>query len=166
MRGYLVVLAEPTEFLEGSKNINYRGIDRLPPYPSKFPEEGQAIEEYVFGEYKSEEGVIPSLEKAKELLALFRDSPRLYEIIYYETLDEAGLANKSGKGEFLGFDVALSKGDRWSILADFPEHPAMDRWASRVNDHGLFDSVDLAEGFLSDYRRLGLPDCDMNLQVL
>jgi len=60
----------------------------MPPYASDFPEEQVAIDSYVFGGFKDENGIIPSLKKAKELIRLFARSPRRMEIIYYETTDE------------------------------------------------------------------------------
>src|SRR5262245_51723759 len=88
MRGFIVVLVNPKDFLTTEDNPTYRGVDRLPPYSHKIPEESEAIDEYVFGDYKSKEGAIPTLEKAQELLQLFRHSRRQFEIIYYETMDE------------------------------------------------------------------------------
>jgi len=51
MRGFIVVLVNPKDFLTTEDNPTYRGVDRLPPYSHKIPEESEAIDEYVFEQY-------------------------------------------------------------------------------------------------------------------
>ena len=166
MKGYLVVLASSNDFLGRASNLKYRGVYRIPPYPSKIAEEERAMDEYVFGDFKSEEGVIASLERAKDLLELFAMSPRRYEVIYYETIDEAESAETTHALRLLGYDVAFATGDRWSIVMDYPEHVQMEKYKNLLNNVGLFDQPVAAERFLQEYRRLKLPEYEMNLAVL
>jgi hypothetical protein len=90
-KGFLVVLKFPDDALR-SKNPRYRGIDRLPPYPSNVVEEEEPLDDYVFQKkYNSEEGLIPSLSLARELVNRFRKSPRQFEIIYVRTIVDTSL---------------------------------------------------------------------------
>src|SRR2546426_4863141 len=166
MRTYIVVFAEPADYLEGSKNLKYRGVDRLPPYPSDVIEEKEAIDEYVFGDYKAADGTIPTLEKAKQLIRLFSRSPRPFEIIYYETVEEAQESESDAGMSVLGYDVASPGGDRWSIVSDFPPAPEMQHFVAELNEFGLFGTQWVAQRFLEEYKRLQLPDYDMDLRVL
>src|SRR5260370_41610443 len=85
MGGYLVVMREPQA---ASALQVYRGVCRMPPYtlppePPEFPEEIEALDAYVFGEYRDENccDLIPQRPRARESLAKFNGSRREYEII-------------------------------------------------------------------------------------
>lgn len=75
-----MVLQSPCD-RAGTRNARYRGIDRLPPYApaGSVPD---ALDDYVFGEYKDELGLIPNLSSAKELWNMLNHRPEPMEIIY------------------------------------------------------------------------------------
>lgn len=146
MRGYLVVLRDP-EIRSGS-NPKYRGVYRMPPYPTSIPEESVVIDDYVFGKYKDSDGLIPTLALANQLVDGFSDSPREYEIIYVETLD-APVDDSKEEFDLLGFDVACGA-PFWSIVADWPKKKH-DLHNSKLNQNGLFPNWHDAHNYLVDY---------------
>jgi hypothetical protein len=169
--GYLVVLKTPERQPGGGSRLNdrYSGVNRIPAYPSAFPEEAVALDDYIFGTLKSENtNLIPDLASATDLLNRFSGSPREFEIILccpgphskeYQAL-QPNLAVP------LGYDVALVKGDGWSIVDDF----ASDQWATqfltRLNEHGLFREQRDAEDYLRAYRQHQEPDADMPFEIV
>lgn len=78
MEGFLVVLRF-LDYIEQGHNPSYRGLYRMPPYmlaPLTDPidtVEAEPLDDYVFGDYKDEEALIPTLERAKELLHRFKN---------------------------------------------------------------------------------------------
>jgi hypothetical protein len=164
MKGYLVVLVRSEEW-QHSLNKNYRGMDRLPAYPSNLPEEQSALDEYVFGKYKNKEGLIPSLKKARNLFDLFRWSPRSFEIIYCEVYKNNQELQGKSHCKFLGYDVAGIGGDFWSPVGDFPIEWYMRPFLMQLNEHGLFSTYGDAAAFLYEYRTRRLADYDLPLTV-
>lgn len=147
-QGYLLVLRQP-EILP--TNPRYRGIDRMPPYPSDIMEEQGALDDYVFGHYKNKEGVIPSLELARDLLSRFASSPRQFEIIHVRTAGPTMSPPMDTPGyRFLGVDVA---GDApfWSIVGDLPNEPAAVALQAGLNQYGLLHSLEDAQAYLDAY---------------
>lgn len=179
IKGFLVLLRNPIVALTAGNpnfeplNRRYRGLQRLPPYGT--PEtpmddlecERRALEEYVFSpDYNDENGMIPDLEKAKRLLAMFRDSgsPREFEIIFAETSDTGDAALFYPSWEWLGYDVA-GEAPFYSLLADFPPEPEMRSFFQQLNEAGLFDTARQANEFLSAYVSVKLPDWDVPYRV-
>ncbi len=158
--GFLVVLRSPEEVLR-SRNPHYRGIDRLPPYPPANDDDQEALDEYVFGHYKNDEGLIPELAQAKELLSKFARSRQEFEIIYVAD-HEPGMNLQSG--QFLGFDVA-GQSPFWSIVGDLPPDPTSRVFADTLNKHGLFDSKEDARRYLETYRSRWQEDPDLVLRI-
>jgi hypothetical protein len=165
----MVVLQEPEDALQW--NRKYRGIYRVPACPPPHVQEREAMERYVFDPaVKSRDTwMIPTLDKAWELLAMLGNSPRKFEIIYCEAVcgdaERRPEHSNSAKAnyELLGFDVATTEGEFWSIVADFP--PQLQMFAPQLNAYGLFDSEALAAAFLREYRLRKLPDSEMSLIV-
>lgn len=121
IQGFLIVPVEKEGPLEPDPNQLYQGVGRLPAQPSDFEEESEALEEYVFGDYVDDDAtVIPTLQKARELLFLFANSPRDFEILYCEADVFADDLEDEAEYRLLGFDVAGITGDCWSIVDDFP----------------------------------------------
>jgi hypothetical protein len=116
----------------------------------------------VFGEFRNGDGLISSLNLATKLLALFSRSGRKFEIIYCSTADMALAAD----GDLLGYDVAATGGEFWSIVRDFPSAEVMKAYRSILNANGLFDQATKAEAFLSVYRNGQLADWDMPFEIL
>ena len=162
VQGYLIVLDRP-ECHKNVLNEKYKGIDRVPAYPSSFEQEEPAMDLYVFGDYKNEEGFIPSLDKALELWRGFSCSPRDFEILFCRdhTFDKSFSANHV----YLGYDISSVGGDFWSIVGDFPSHPAMQQYLTSLNNVGLFESASIANSFLDDYKKLELADYDIDFLV-
>jgi hypothetical protein len=155
--GFLVVLSEPT-WPKGHEPMNprYKGADRLPPFPSEHAEESEAINEYVFGPYKDlDTTAITDITRARELLRLFGNSPRQYELIYVSNSHEAPPADASPVR--LGYDVTNSGGDFYSLVGDFPDR-GFDRFQCELNQFGLFCERTAADNFLAAYRHTDRPD--------
>jgi hypothetical protein len=169
--GYLVVLKTPEWPPSWGARLNdrYSGVDRVPAYPSDFPEEAAALDDYVFGHLKSEDtNLIPDLASATDLLNRFSSSPREFEIILccpgpdspeYQALLQAGRAVP------LGYDVA-SFGDYWSIVDDFASGQWATQFLTRLNEHGLFREQRDAEDYLRAYRQHQEPDADASFEVV
>lgn len=157
MKGYLVVLERPERSLPN--NPKYRGLDRLPPQPALLRQEAEALDAYVFGKYKDANGLIPSEERARELRDLFAVSPRSFEIICVETVDDE---SSPPRRTLLGYDVA----------GETPFESAVGNWPGqlfaecrvRLNEFGLFQSADEAKEFFHQFRRM-YPDEQPGLMV-
>jgi hypothetical protein len=162
IEGYLIVLKMPVDIIS-SRNPRYRGLFRTPPWSQEYYEKG-FNDPYVFGEYTNEAGLIPSLDLAFEVLGRFAEivSPVALEIIYAQSCDNNNkpslhLANL----EFLGYDVAGSESPFWSLVADFPLHEAiLNSFLGKLNDSGLFSSIDDTKAYLEEYIRHKLPHYD------
>ena len=160
IQGYLVVLVEPD--YKSKLNNSYEGIDRLPPYPSLFEQEQEAMELYVFGDYKNEYNVITSLDKAMDLKQQFSESPRKFEILF--SRNHTFGQPLSSNHVFIGYDVA-GIGDFWSIVGDYPPHPQIKKYLTSFNRFGLFKEPSVAIEFLHEYKNLKLADYDINFHV-
>ncbi|GIW91995.1 MAG: hypothetical protein KatS3mg110_0036 [Pirellulaceae bacterium] len=161
LRGYLVVLPYSENRLLTADGLTwdvdtYQGAGRVPAYHvesqgSPYPEEREAIDAYVFGDFKDyETNLIPTYEKAVELLQMFSRSPRRYEIIFCCS-DETDAKNVSLPGaqlERLGYDVACLDG-YWSIVLDMPYSDWALPFRKLLNSNGLFDRKEDA----LEYRR-------------
>lgn len=168
-------MLETPEEISVLSNKKYRGVDRVPafrlPEQSPVPGEQEAMEEYVFGKYKDEDqGTIQTLAKAKELLRLFRSSPRAFEIVYCRAVhenapDASRLPDFDPAWPLLGFDVA-GGWDFSSIVAHFPLSPETQEFFAKLNDSGLFPDAETAHRYMSLYRELRLPDYDRDCDVL
>lgn len=157
--GFLVVLMpEYAEipFPENVINFKYEGIGRVPLYylpeqPTDYPAESAAMDAYVFGDYKDlKTNLIPTLDKATELLVLFSESPRRFEIILCcEGPESAAIRQVAEQRtiEELGYDVAIIE----SIVDDFCHSDWAKEFLARLNQHGLFSSREDAEEYLRQY---------------
>lgn len=161
MKGYLVVLSPDEAPPPG--NLVYRGIDRLPPYPTSTPGEEGALEAYLVGGYKDAEGLLPTRESALELARRFDSSPRSFEVIYVRSIDEGRDSSDSAR-TFLGYDVA---GDTpfWSIVGDWAD-PTLADLLRRRNASGLFNRWEDAKEYLKEYRSRYPDDAAVPLRIL
>ncbi len=166
MRGYLVLLVEDEPGEAPRPNAKYQGVDRLPPNPTVFPDEVEALDEYVYGDYKEEDSsLIPTLHRARELLTMFDDASRDFELVYCEADDFVNELQAGADYELLGYDVAGVSGDCWSIVADFTAEPGFEEQSSKLNNFGLFDHAHDAEKYFRDYKAAKLPDYDCGFSV-
>lgn len=149
--GFLVVL----KFLPQGQtlyNPHYKGIDRTPPFSL---EEYQAgfDDPYLSRNYINSDGLIPSMELAKEALKDFSQIERAenLETIFVQEWDKVQTEELSGY-EFLGYDVAADR-PFWSIVNDSPspEDPRFKAVLSKLNEYGLFADTRLAEEYLEIY---------------
>lgn len=168
IKGYLVVLETPEE--HKTTMPAYKGIFRSPTWPPRQDEEREALDKYVFDPYfKDKDSLIPTADKAMELLGLFESSPRSFEVIYCEgeppesvESDEAEDHDTPIPMEFIGYDVAPSGGEFWSIVSELNEGTP---FRGDLNANGLFDSRKRAVAFLQYYRDEGRPDCEMPFAI-
>lgn len=145
-QGYLVVLRQRDDADTSPLHAAYRGIDRIPVYhdPMDIPEEQEAMDAYMFGDYEDDHGFIPILPKAQELLDRFRHSPRHFEIIHCRLMDHMSLPGpQSPELELLGYDVGAADSPFYSVLTDL-EKTGAQPFRQRVNRFGLLSSSDEA----------------------
>jgi len=149
IKGYLVVLRVPVRLARS--NPKYRGLYRGPGWPTRFPEEEEALDAYVFGDYMSdsEGGLIPTEQLARELFSRFSASPREFDVIYAQTPHEE---RPGSPYPLLGYDVACAS-PFWSILADWPVRQGFESFKGLLNENGLFSDPAHAERFLEQSRR-------------
>ena len=178
LRGFLVVLQEQEypPWVTRRAMPTYKGVYRIPAAPTpgepaEIPEEAEALDAYVFGDFKDcDTNLIPAYDKAVKLLGMFSRSPRRYEIIFCCTHGEEEqlerLASESLSVQPLGYDVAGVEGDYWSIVDDMPESPWAEPFRARLNGHGLFSNKEDAEQYLRAYQNRGEPDWDAGLRVV
>ncbi len=163
--GYLIVLDTVT-YNKGTLNILYRGVDRLPQYPSNILSEREANEFYVFSGVRLDSGLIETLNQATDLLKMFEKSPRKYEILFCSFDDDQKQYEQEGHLLFLGVDVASISGDCWSIVKDYPCHQEMKKYLPLLNENGLFSNCIVARKYLMDYRSQKLNDYDFPFEVI
>jgi len=161
-QGFLAVLRFPKD-ASMSRNTHYRGIDRLPPYSPNSPGSQDVLDDYVFGKFKDEAGLIPNLSLAQELLRRFSGSDQEFEIIYVREY-EGGPDARGPDLRFLGYDVA-GQSPFWSVVGDLPEDEEITTFSELLNGHGLFDSVGKAAGYLERYRSRWLEDKSLQLSI-
>lgn len=175
-RGFLVVLQVPEwpQYFRPGLPDNYRGLYRMPPRPHpgempKYPEEAEAFEADIFGDYCDDEtGLIGSYDKALELYKLYSRSPRAYEILYCCEGPE-GLADLPAdrvEAEVLGYDVVCMPGDLWSIVLGMPSEDWTVAFRQRLNQYWLFDNPEDAEKYLHKYREKPEDGWDIHSQVV
>ncbi len=146
MRGYLVV--ERNLSPKFPRNSAYRGLDRMPPYYDGTPKDS-AMDDYVFGDYKNEAGLISTYDRAGELRRRLADEGSDCEVIYAITIGDAR-ESTAVTTRLLGYDV-VAESPFYSIVADWcPD----DLLASReLNVNGLFDDGKQAKDWVIEYRR-------------
>lgn len=184
--GFLVVLKTPEYQSERSKLFNprYLGVDRIPTYPSPgypfdYPEEADALDEYVFGDVKSEEtNLIPDLATALKLLTKFSSSPRDFDVILCSTGPNDVIFKTLMSDKFvvlgydvlgvtpLGYDVAAVKGDSWSIVYDFAAGDWAKPFLTCLNQYGLFRERSDAEEYYRGYREHNEPGADCPFDIV
>lgn len=168
--GFLVVRSE--HFDRTHRNPLYNGVDRVPPYPSEDESEQKALEaldEYVFGNYKdTETNLIPSLDAAVRLQSALSSAAHRYDILFCceDSKDAQSIDVNGANIEHLGFDVASIRGDYYSIVGDF----SPSEWASRfrpcLNGFGLFKRKEDAEEYLQEYCNRKEPDSDSSFDIV
>jgi len=123
------------------------------------------MEEYVFGLFKDETtNLIPTYDKAMQLLRMFAASPRQFEIIACDTDDCGhGLTNLITR---LGYDVAGIGGDCWSIVDDFSESRWARTFGQKLNGYQLFESKQDAVSYLTEYKKHKEADFDNDFVVV
>jgi hypothetical protein len=166
--GFLVVLSLPT--YRNPRNARYRGVDRVPEYPASIIEEAEALDEYVFGDYKDiDTNLIPDLCAARRLLGKISISGRQFEIIVICSSPVDSSLTNLGPSiviEELGYDVAGISGGYWSIVADVPAARWAETYIASFNQNGLFCTREQAEHYLNDYRAHQEPDYDSPFAVV
>jgi hypothetical protein len=169
--GFLIVRSVSTgEYGGGRQPSPYAGVDRVPTYPPDDATESPAVDRYVFDErFKSEEwNLIPTVDRALELLRLFPDRPGHYEVLFacHAPGDCSELERRDFRLEHLGYDVALITGDCWSIAADMPP----DEWTrphrEATNAVRLFRERADAEAYLHEYVARDEADADVEFHVV
>ena len=169
--GFLVVLKTPECRGERGSRLNpqYSGVNRVPLYPPPNAEEASALDEYVFGDIKSNEtNLIPYFGTALTLLKKLSSSPRAFEVIYCGTGPEDPILDELAveKVVALGYDVAGVTGDGWSIVGDFASGEWAVAFANRLNSYGLFRDRADAQAYLKGYEDHNEPDSDIPFDVV
>lgn len=170
MIGFLLVRSPECDQPDSSSQPTiYRGIDRVPPYPSDDETERAAVEQYVFGEYKDDDtNLIPTLDSALLLYSLLQPSRYRYEILLCGSDSHVvhGIDLEGLDVEHLGYDVAVVRGDYWSIVGDFSQSDWARPFRNQLNNYGLFSQKEDAVEYLREYQRHGEVDADMLLEVV
>lgn len=169
--GFLVVRSvEPACGREdGSLRSRYHGVDRVPPWPTDDESEQDAVEQYVFGDYKDDStNLIPSLEAAARLQRSLSTSKYNYEILFCceDSQNVRTITERGVDIEHLGYDVAGLCGDYWSIVADFSQSDWATRFREGLNEFGLFSRRTDAEAYLREYCDQLEPDSDSPFDVI
>lgn len=170
--GFLVVLATESkgESPENQPNERYVGVGRVPSWPTDYPEEEDAMWDYVFNDdFKDETNLIPSLDKAMELHMRLSQRKRKFEIIFCchgpDSNDMRRLGSK--KIEHLGYDVTgIVDGDYYSIVDDFSRNDWAVTFRARLNKFGLLGDRRDAEQYFEGYRSHGEPDADVDFDIV
>jgi hypothetical protein len=150
--GFLVVLSEPE--YRSERNPRYFGVDARPECENDIPEEKWPLEQYDYGKFKDPvSNLVPTYEKAQQLLDAFSRSPRKFEIIFCgHGPDDLKLnAFASLKMQGLGYDIAGISGDGWSIVSDMTASDWARPFVASLNESGLFPNRVQAEEFLRQY---------------
>jgi hypothetical protein len=165
--GFLVVLRTPE--YRSPRNPRYFGVDAVPASTSKIPEEAQALNDYVFGNFKDfETNLILTYSKAHELWMAFSKSSREFEIIFCCAGPDDVAMNSltSVEWQALGYDVAGICGDYWSIVDDIPASDWAKPYVAALNESGLFRTRNEAAQYLREYRDHREADYDSQFDVV
>jgi hypothetical protein len=170
--GFLVVLAteSKSESFKTRTNEQYVGVNNVPPWPTDYPEEEDAMWDYVFNDdFKDETNLISSWDKAVELHKRLSQGSRKFEIIFCcqgpDSDDMRRLGSK--KIEHLGYDVAgIVDGDYYSIVNDFSNNNWANAFRAKLNEFGLFDYRHDAEQYAESYKAHGEPDADVDFDIV
>lgn len=169
--GFLVVARIPECRGEAGKELNprYSGVDRVPAYPSTREDENDALDAYVFGDFKDgDSNMISEYGKALELLRMFPTSSDRYEVIL---CCEGGTSQAIHKltpvrSKPLGYDVAVVRGDYWSVVNDFCGSQWAAPFVAKLNENGLFGTREVAETYLQHYVKHKEADWNMCFDVV
>jgi hypothetical protein len=165
-QGFLVVETRPSD-LSQVLNQRYRGIYRT--VPIRQAEEHVLVDEEKFAEFMSGAELASSLKGAEKNLKLLGElhSDEALEIIFVKASnDPSALTVGDQLGELLGIDVA---GDApyYSIVADMPRDPRVAKFASLLNEHGLFaekrDAAEYARVYFAEGLDVGDADPPLKL---
>jgi hypothetical protein len=163
--GFLVVLQDNGRGV-GQSVRTYQGVDRVPPYPSPFPEEEEAMDEFVFSDAKDpQSNLIPRFERALEIYRGLSIGRRRYEVILCCQGPDSPLAKGRYRVDPFGYDVAAIQADYWSIVDDFCASDWAREFQARLNEHGLFTNRQDAEVYLAEYQQRREVDDDSPFQV-
>jgi hypothetical protein len=171
--GFLIVLEKSGE--SHLLNPRYVGVDRLPPYYlgdellTQYPEEAQAVDDYVFGNYKDDYTVIADYSKALELYRRFSVAQRKYELLFCGSGPDDPLLlslRDLTTNVPLGYDISGIGGDSWSIVGDFSSSDWAGPYLAQLNDNGLFNSRDDALQYLKEYCEQKEPDSEDTFKVV
>jgi len=152
-----------------SPRSRYHGVDRVPPWPTDDEGEQDAVDQYVFGQYKDDAtNLIASFAAAVRLQRLFSSSRYNYEILFCcaEPEDVRTITERVVEIEHLGYDVAGIGGDYSSIVADFSPSNWASHFRKRLNAFGLFSRRGDAEAYLRQYRDQREPDSEFPLDIV
>jgi hypothetical protein len=165
IKGYAVV-EKKSSASKKSRNLRYQGLDRTVPWSQEKHDAGW--NDPMMRGYMDTNGLIPGLEEAREALRIYAEvEPAAdLEILYGSICEETSFIDERQPGTvFLGFDVAGRRSPFWSIVGDFGPEPPIQRFLSKLNENGLFASIDDAKSFLDTYQAEKLPDYDFPLVV-
>lgn len=154
--------------MKGGDKRRYCGVDRVPVYEVGH-ERRTAMERFVFGNMRDKNtNLITSFSDAIELRNALVESGEEYEVLFCcENKDEAMAGKEPGEARLgLGFDIAVLRGDYWSIVGDMAPGLWAERFRCLLNEHGLFDQREDAERYLVEYRMHGEADSEYPFQVL
>ncbi len=170
--GFLVVCSTWEPFTN-NRNPRYKGVGRIPAYPSEYREEDQANDDYVFGGFKDDEtNLIPTFARANELLSRYARSPRSFDLVYCSpepvpAEQQAALIGPDRRLVSLGYDIAsIIDSDYSSIVEDFE----LGEWAlpylEKLNEHGLFANQQDAVDYVAGYPKRGTPYDPENFDIV
>ena len=115
--GFIVVRRENPYSSRALYNPCYRGICRIPTWPSDDSRENALLEQYVF-ELRNDSGVIEREDVARHLASeLEKVSGRGFEVLACAEIQDQQTQN-SVKWPLLGYDVAGRDAAFWSITLD------------------------------------------------
>jgi len=172
IKGYLVVLVnaiDASDFVKGAKLEHYKGVYRRPTFhmayiePDKYPHpyyyeaEKYPMDLWVSSKYVDpDKDVILTKEKAIEYLNLFKFSPREFELIYIESVDDdSNSEHYEREGEiFLGYDVAQVGGPFESYLLFAGAYKEFSEYYNKLNQYGLFSDYNTAKSYWEYFKQL------------
>ena len=159
LNGFIVVRRENPYRSRTIHNPAYRGMCRIPTWPSDDPREDALLDKYVF-ELRNDAGFLDDEGVARQLASdLEKASGRGFEVLACSEI-VAPEATSLVLRHVIGYDVAGRDPAFWSIVLDFPLTHASEPFLRQLNAEGLFSSAVAAEDFLRLCRKFNLANSE------
>ncbi len=167
-RGYVILLTRDSrQEPDDPRNPSYRGLERAPSWtPEK---DALGFNPIQISEFENDEEMIADFDAVVWLLDWYSqfEDPSSLEVVYAEPAGgDPPAPPRSCAFEWLGIDISTPR-PFYSLLSVLPEAPPLASYVERLNENGLFNSIEDATEYLDAwFRSNGGTDPDIDREDL